>query len=84
MNSENSKFPHPQKFLLNLTNKIDLGRDQKRLHYEILVSHTWKNIKKSHKTIQMKYSFIIKTGYYLELLIPKTMKLFGSTENKRT
>ena len=30
MNSKNSKFPHPHKFLLNLTNKIDLGRDEKK------------------------------------------------------
>ena len=26
----------------------------------------------------------IKTGYYLELLTPETMKLLGSTENKIT
>ena len=28
--------------------------------------------------------FKIKTGYYLELLTPETMKLLGSTENKIT
>ena len=27
-------------------------------------------------------SFKIKTGYYLELLTPGTMKLLGSTKNK--
>ena len=26
----------------------------------------------------------IKTGYYLELLTPETMKLLGSTKSKRT
>ena len=26
--------------------------------------------------------FKIKTGYYLELLTPETMKLLGSTESK--
>ena len=26
--------------------------------------------------------FKIKTGYYLELLIPETMKLLGSTKSK--
>ena len=31
-----------------------------------------------------KITFKIKTGHYLELLIPETMKLFGSTENKIT
>ena len=28
--------------------------------------------------------FKIKTGYYLEFLIPKTMKLLGSTKSKTT
>ena len=28
--------------------------------------------------------FKIKTGYYLELLTPETMKLLGSTDNKIT
>ena len=34
--------------------------------------------------IENKITFRIKTGYYLELLTPETMKLLGSTENKRT
>ena len=29
-------------------------------------------------------TFKIKTGYYLELLTPESMKLLGSTENKIT
>ena len=32
--------------------------------------------------IEMRTSFKIKKGYYLEILMPKTMKLLGSTENK--
>ena len=32
--------------------------------------------------IENKFTFKIKTGYHLELLTPKTMKLLGSTENK--
>ena len=28
--------------------------------------------------------FKIKTGYYVDLLIPETMKLLGSTKNKIT
>ena len=31
--------------------------------------------------IENKITFTIKTGYYLELLTPVTMKLLGSTEN---
>ena len=34
--------------------------------------------------IANRITFKIKTGYYLELLTPKTMKLLGSTENKIT
>ena len=34
--------------------------------------------------IENRITFKIKSGYYLELLIPETMKLLGSTENKIT
>ena len=34
--------------------------------------------------IENRITFKIKTGYHLELLIPETMKLLGSTENKIT
>ena len=32
--------------------------------------------------MENRIRFKIKTGYHLELLIPKTMKLLGSTEKK--
>ena len=32
--------------------------------------------------IENRITFKIKTGYYLELLLPETMKLLGSTEKK--
>ena len=34
--------------------------------------------------IEDKITFKIKTGYYLELLTPETMKLLGSTKSKIT
>ena len=34
--------------------------------------------------IENRITFKIKTGYYLELLNPETMKLFESTKNKIT
>ena len=34
--------------------------------------------------IENRITFSIKTGYYLELLMPETMKLLGSTKNKIT
>ena len=33
--------------------------------------------------IENRITFKIKNGYYLELLTPETMKLLGSTENKK-
>ena len=34
--------------------------------------------------IENRITFKIKTGYYLELLTPESMKLLGSTESKIT
>ena len=34
--------------------------------------------------IENRITFKIKTGYYLKLLTPETMKLLGSTKNKIT
>ena len=34
------------------------------------------------KKIKNRIAFKIKTGYYLELLTPKTMKLLGSTKKE--
>ena len=32
--------------------------------------------------IENKITFKIKTGYYLEVLMPKTMKVLGNTKSK--
>ena len=34
--------------------------------------------------IENKVTFKIKTGYYLKLLMPETIKLLGSTKNEIT
>ena len=34
--------------------------------------------------IENRITFKVKTGYFLELLTPETMKLFGSTNSKIT
>ena len=46
----------------------------------------WDNpsVKTYVKKIENRITFKIKAGYYLELLTPKTMKLLGSTKNKRS
>ena len=40
------------------------------------------SIRISINKIENRITFKIKTGYYLEFLPPKTMKLLGSTKNK--
>ena len=57
MNSENSKTSDPDRLLLNLTDKINLGRKDKYIALSNLcIYYTWKNIKKSHKNNKFKIS----------------------------
>ena len=42
------------------------------------------SIKIDVNNIENRIIFEINSGYYLELLMPKTMKLFGSTKSKIT
>ena len=45
MNSENSKTSKPHVLILNLTDKIDLSRDEKSIVLSDLnIYYTWKNI----------------------------------------
>ena len=49
MNSENSKTSKPHVLILNLADKIDLRRGEKRIALPNLsIYYTWKNIKKSY------------------------------------
>ena len=57
MNSENSKTSDPHRLLLNLTDKIDLKREDKYIALSNLrIYYTWKNIKKSYKNNKFKIS----------------------------
>ena len=56
MNSRNSKSSDPHRLLLNLSDKINLERKDKYAALSNLsIYYTWKNIKKSYKTINLKY-----------------------------
>ena len=47
MNSENSKTSHPNRQVLNLSDKIDLKRNDKYVAFSNLsIYYTWKNYKK--------------------------------------
>ena len=58
-------------------------------YFEYILKKYGKNFDKTSvkiylNKIENRITFKIKNGYSLELLIPETMKLLGSTENKIT
>ena len=56
MNSENSKTSKPYVLILNITDKIDLKRGEKRITLSNLsIYYTWKNIKYHTIIINLKY-----------------------------
>ena len=55
MNLENSKTNEPQKFVLNLSQGIDLRSSNKHVILQNLsVYYTWKNIKQLYKNNELK------------------------------
>ena len=55
MNSGNSKTSDPHILLLNLSDKINLKRSDKYVGLSNLsIYYSWKNIKMSHKIINLK------------------------------
>ena len=55
MNLENSKTNEPQKFVLNLSQRIDLRSSNEHVILQNLsVYYTWKNIKQLYKNNELK------------------------------
>ena len=55
MNSENSKISDPHRLLLNLTDKINLKRNEKYITLlNLSIYYTWKNVKMSYKNNKFK------------------------------
>ena len=55
MNTENSKTNEPHKFVLNLSQRLDLGSSDKRVVLQnISIYYTWKNIRKQYKINKLK------------------------------
>ena len=55
MNSENSKISDPHILLLNLTDKINLKRNEKYITLlNLSIYYTWKNVKMSYKNNKFK------------------------------
>ena len=70
MNSENSKTSDPHRLLLNLSDKINLKRNDKYVGLSNLsIYYSWKNIKISQKKINLKQirhniEFELRDGSY--------------------
>ena len=57
MNSKNNETTYPHRLLLNLTDKINLKRNDKYFAFSSLsIYYTWKNMKTSYKNNKFKIS----------------------------
>ena len=55
MNMENSKTNEPHKFVLNLSQRLDLRSSNKHVALQNLSTYyTWKNIRKQYKNNKLK------------------------------
>ena len=54
-NTENNKTNKPHKFVINLSQRLDLSSSNKHVALQNLsISHTWKNIRKQYKNNKLK------------------------------
>ena len=55
MNTENSKTNEPHKFVLNLSQRLDLKSSNKHVALQNLsINYTWKNIRKQYKNNKLE------------------------------
>ena len=76
MNSENSKTSNPHRLLLNLSDKMKLKNRREKTDNPSIRIYVAK--------IENRITFKIKTGHYVELLMPETTELLGSTKSNIT
>ena len=55
MNTENTKMNEPHKFVLSLSQRLDLRSSNKRVALQnFSIYYTWKNIRKQYKNLKLK------------------------------
>ena len=55
MNTENSKTNKPHKFVLNLSQRLDLRSSNKHVAlHNLCIYYTWKNIRKQYKNNKLE------------------------------
>ena len=60
MNTKNSKTNEPNRFKYDLIDKLDLKNPNKNMTLANLsIYYTWKNVKSSIKTINLKYKHLL-------------------------
>ena len=72
MNMENSKMNEPCKFVLKLSQKLNITSSSKHVALQnFSIYHTWKDIRKQYKNNQLKiiaptwnYEFDLPNGFY--------------------
>ena len=72
MNMENSKMNEPRKFVLKLSQKLNIRSSSKHVALQnFSIYHTWKDIRKQYKNNQLKiiaptwnYEFDLPNGFY--------------------
>ena len=68
MNTENSKTNEPNKFVLNMLQRLDWKSSNKNVALQNLSTYyTWKNIRKQYKNNKLK---IIASTWYDEFELP--------------
>ena len=83
MNMENSKTNEPHKFLLNLSQRLDLRSLDKHVALQNLsIYYTWKNIRKQYKNNKLKIKLqhgMINLNYQMVLILFHIFKIILST-----
>ena len=87
MNSENSKTSEPHVLIINLTDKLDLGRGEKSVALSHLsIYYTWKNIKPDTIIINLKYQLqngMINLNYLMDHILYQIFRIILSILKKK-
>ena len=87
MNSENSKTSEPHVLIINLTDKLDLGRGEKSVALSHLsIYYTWKNIKPDTIIINLKYQLqngMINLNYLMDHILYQIFRIILSIFKKK-
>ena len=86
INTENSTINGPHKFVLNLSERLDLRSSNKHVALQNLsIYYTWKNIRKQYKNYKLKIKLqygMMSFSYEMILILFQIFKILSSTSLK--